>query len=159
MTDLPGLTSVAITDRGQPKNMKEQLTNLIVKYTTSPSTLIMAIIPARPDIEADMSMELIKQIDPKGERTIGILTKLDLMNEDTDIHNYLENKVSKDLMLSYGYYGIRNKSYPTIAETISSEKSYIASHPIYKQEKYQSRLGITQVASSLSSPLKISPLR
>lgn len=150
MTDLPGLTSVAITDRGQPKNIKEQLTNLIVQYTNSPSTLIMAIIPARPDIEADMSMELIKQVDPKGERTIGILTKLDLMNEDTDIHNYLENKVSKDLMLSYGYYGIRNKSYHTISETISSEKSYIASHPIYKQEKYQSRLGITQVANSLS---------
>ena len=153
MTDLPGLVSVAITDRGQPKDMKEQLRELVKTYTSSPSTLIMAIIAARPDIEADMSMELIKQIDPNGERTIGILTKLDLMNHDSDIRCYLENKVSRDLQLTHGYFGVRNKNYPTIAETISSEKAYLQSHPVYQQPHYQSRLGIPNVSSSLSSIL------
>jgi dynamin 1-like protein len=153
MTDLPGLTSIAITDRGQPANMKDQLIQLVKTYTVSPSTLIMAILPARPDIEADMSMELLKQIDPKGERTIGILTKLDLMNEDTDIHCYLENKVSKDLSLTYGYYGVRNKMGATIAETIAAEKNYFRSHPTYQKPQYQSRLGVPQVASNLSTIL------
>lgn len=155
LVDLPGLTSVAITDKGQPKNIKDQIIQLVKQYASPPSTIIMAIIAARPDIEADMSMEIVKQLDPQGERTIGILTKVDLMNEDADIRMYLENNVSADLTLRYGYYGIRNRSQPnqTIVETILAEKNYFQSHPIYQQSHYKSRLGIPQVASSISTIL------
>jgi len=155
LVDLPGLTSVAITDKGQPKNIKDQIIHLVKEYASPPTTIIMAVIAARPDIEADMSMEIIKQLDPKGERTIGILTKVDLMNEDSDIHCYLENNVSADLTLRYGYYGIRNRSQPnqSMTETIQAEKTYFQSHPVYQQPHYKTRLGIPQVASSISAIL------
>ena len=64
----------------------------------------MGVLPARCDIEVDSALELIKQYDPKGERTIGILTKIDLMNENSDISNYLTNDISNDLKLHYGYF-------------------------------------------------------
>ena len=67
-------------------------------------------MPARTDIEADIALDLIKEYDPRGERTVGILTKIDLMNEGTDITHLLDNKVSKDLQLNYGYFGIRNRN-------------------------------------------------
>ena len=70
----------------------------------------MAVMPARTDIEADIALDLIKEHDPRCERTVGILTKLDLMNEGTDITELLENKISKDLQLGHGYYGIRNRN-------------------------------------------------
>ena len=110
LIDLPGLTSVAITDKGQPKDIKDQIINLVSTYIKQQNTIILAIISARPDIEADMAMELVKSTDPKGERTIGILTKLDLMNEDSDVSIYLDNNVCSDLKLKYGYFGIRNRS-------------------------------------------------
>lgn len=155
LVDLPGLTSVAITDKGQPKNIKEQIIQLVKEYTTPSNTIIMAIVAARPDIEADMSMEIVKQMDPKGERTIGILTKLDLMNEDADIRCYLENNVSADLQLHYGYFGIRNRSQSnqSIPDAIAAEKTYLQSHRVYGQPQYKSRLGIPQVSLSLSSIL------
>ena len=53
----------------------------------------MGILPARCDIEVDSAMELIKTYDVKGERTIGILTKIDLMNTNTDIGDYLTNNI------------------------------------------------------------------
>ena len=46
-------------------------------------TIILAVMPARTDIEADIALDLIKEYDAKGERTVGVLTKLDLMNEGT----------------------------------------------------------------------------
>jgi len=155
LIDLPGLTSVAITDRGQPADIKAQIIRLIQKYIEPKNTIILAVIAARPDIEADMAMEIVKTVDPRGERTLGILTKLDLMNEDSDIAAYLENQLSSDLKLKYGYYGIKNRSSvsQTISETIHAEKSFFASHPVYRQDKYKSHLGITNLSQNLSSIL------
>ena len=152
LIDLPGLTSVAITDKGQPKDIKEQIISLVLNYIKQQNTIILAIITARPDIEADMAMELVKQADPKGDRTIGILTKLDLMNEDADVSNYLDNNICSDLKLKYGYYGIRNRSNQsqTIQEALAIERTYFQNHTVYKNEKYKSRLGIPVVSTSLS---------
>ena len=153
LVDLPGLTSIAMTDRGQPKDIKEQISRLVAESVKPKNAIILAIMAARPDIEADMAMEVVKQADPKGERTIGILTKLDLMNEDADISAYLENRVSVDLTLKYGYYGVRNRASATIQETIQSEKQYFQSHTVYKQEKYRARLGIPNVTQHVSNIL------
>ena len=49
---------------------------------------------ARPDLEIDMALDLIKSCKDANKRSIGILTKVDLMNKDTHIliynvpHNY-----------------------------------------------------------------------
>jgi GTP-binding protein EngB required for normal cell division len=155
LIDLPGLTSVAITDRGQPRDIKDQIIKLVYNYIEQKNTIILAVIAARPDIEADMALEIVKNADPKGEKTIGVLTKLDLMNEDADVGVYLENTLSNDLKLKYGYYGIRNRSNngQTIGEAIIAERNYFAGHSIYRNEKYRNRLGIPTLSLNLSNIL------
>ena len=101
---------VACTDKGQPKDIKDKIRHLVGSYINHKNTIILAVMPARTDLEADIALDLIKQYDPKGIRTIGILTKVDLMNDNTDIVKYLENNVSKDLQLKYGYYAVRNRT-------------------------------------------------
>lgn len=168
LIDLPGLTSIAITDKGQPKDIKEQIISLVSTYIKQKNSLIIAVIAARPDIEADMAMELIKNADPQGNRTIGVLTKVDLMNEDSDITNYLENNVSNDLKLKYGYFGIRNKPMGLTGGGsggsgggvgggrgggIEGERVYFANHSVYRNERYKSRLGIPNLTTCLSNIL------
>ena len=154
LIDLPGLTSIAITDKGQPKDIKDQIINLVSSYIKQKNSLIIAVIAARHDIEADMAMELIKSADPQGNRTIGVLTKIDLMNDDSDITNYLENNVSNDLKLKYGYFGIRNKPTGlTSGGGIEGERVYFANHPVYRNERYKSRLGIPILTTCLSNIL------
>ena len=99
-------------------------------------------MPARTDIEADIALDLVKEVDPSGERTIGILTKMDLMNEGTDITEYLENKVSKDLQLKLGYFGIKNRNKIemgslNVLEGLKSEYDYFKNHRIYSNIKYK----------------------
>lgn len=158
LTDLPGLTMVACTDQGQPKDIKEQIRKLIGKYISMKSSIILAVMPSRTDIEADIALDLIKEYDPNGERTIGILTKIDLMNDGTDITHLLDGRVSKDLQLAYGYYGIRNRNKiemenKTVMDGLQLEYDWFAKHPIYSQTKYKDHLGIPALCKNLSGIL------
>ena len=158
LVDLPGLTMVACTDKGQPKDIKERIRNLIGTYIKNKSSLIMAVMPARTDIEADIALDLIKEYDPRCERTVGILTKIDLMNEGTDITHLLENKVSKDLQLGHGYYAIKNRNKlemerMTVIEGLKDEYRYFSEHPIYSNQRYKEFMGIPCLCKNLSGLL------
>ena len=157
LIDLPGLTMVACTDQGQPKNIKKLIRNMLVEYIKKKRTLILCVMPARIDLEADNALDLVKEYDPKGERTIGILTKVDLMNENTDISRYIENNISKDLQLGYGYYAVKNRSPAEmkeidIYEGLQKETEFFSKHPIYSKLN-KNKLGILNVTDKLSEIL------
>ena len=158
LVDLPGLTMVACTDKGQPKDIKDKIKNLIGDYISKKETIIMAVMPARSDIEADIALDLIKDYDSECKRTIGILTKIDLMNEGTDITNLLENKVSTDLQLKYGYFAIKNRNKKesetmSVQDGIKSERTYFSNHYVYSNKKYNEKLGILALCKSLGDIL------
>lgn len=142
--DLPGLTAVACTDRGQPANIKEKIENLVKKYAEPESTVIMAILPGRNDLEADYGLEMVKKLDPTGVRTIGILTKLDLMNDERDIIKYLNNDISRDLQLTHGYFAVRNRNNierdtMSIQDALVRERSYFEKNSNF--QLYKDKLG------------------
>ena len=118
----------------------------------------MAVMPARTDIEADIALDLIKEHDPRCERTVGILTKIDLMNEGTDITHLLENKVSKDLQLGYGYYAIKNRNKiemdtMNVLDGLREEYRYFSEHPVYGNHRYKEFMGIPCLCRNLSNLL------
>ena len=157
LIDLPGLTMVACTDRGQPKDIKQQIRDMVGNYISSPKSIILAVMPARTDLEADIALDLIKEYDPRGERTIGLLTKVDLMNENTDISSYLENKVSKDLQMKYGYFAIRNRTTKegleiSLHEGYIKEREFFRKHTIYGKMS-TSNLGIPNMTNKISEIL------
>ena len=158
LVDLPGLTMVACTDKGQPKDIKDRIRSLLQSYIEDTETIILAVMPARTDIEADIALDLIKECDTEGKRTIGILTKIDLMNEGTDVTNYLENRVSKDLQLQLGYYGIKNRnklemSSMNVIDGLKSEYEFFKNHRIYGNSKFKDNLGIPSLCKNLSTVL------
>lgn len=158
LVDLPGLTMIACTDKGQPKDIKKQIRDLLATYMRDESAIIMAVIPSRTDIETDIGLALVKEFDPDGVRTIGVLTKLDLMNDGSDISRYLENNVSKDLQLKLGYFGVKNRNTlqsmnMNIREGIESESNYFKKHSVYSNSKYYDCLGIPALSKSINSVL------
>ena len=68
-------------------------------------------------------------------RTIGVLTKLDLMDEGTDAHTILENKV---FPLRRGYVGVVNRSQKDIdgkkdiKAAMAAERKFFLSHSAYR---------------------------
>ena len=104
-TDLPGLTKVAVGD--QPQDIEAQIRDMLLQFITKETCLILAVTPANTDLATSDALQLAKSVDPDGLRTIGVLTKLDLMDEGTDARDILENKV---LPLRRGYVGVVNRS-------------------------------------------------
>lgn len=55
-----------------------------MKYVVPKNALILALSPATNDLANSDSLQLARQVDPEGDRTIGVITKIDLMDAGTD---------------------------------------------------------------------------
>lgn len=65
---------------------------MIKKYMEEESTIILCVIPANQDITNDEVLHMAREIDSKGQRTIGCITKIDIMDRGTDARLLLQNK-------------------------------------------------------------------
>ena len=158
LVDLIGLTMVACTDKGQPEDIKEKIENLVVSYIKQKKTIILAVMQSKNDLETDIGLALIKKHNIEGQKVIGVLTKPDLINVDNHIGEYLTNNISKNLMLTYGYYVVKNRNGQEMKEMnilkgFEIEKEYFANHNEYKKLIYKDRIGSQNLTNSLSKIL------
>ena len=105
MVDLPGITKVPV--KGQPPNIEELIKKMIFNYISHPNALILALSAANQDLANSDAIKLAREVDPQGERTIGVVTKIDLMDEGTDALEVLQGKIYP---LKLGYYGVKCRS-------------------------------------------------
>ena len=61
-------------------------------------------------------LQMARERDPKGIRTIGVITKIDIMDKGTNAKRMLEGK---DVQLRLGFIGIKNRSQQDIVDRIS----------------------------------------
>lgn len=105
LIDLPGITRNPVGD--QPQNIEEILRNMVVRYIREPSCIIMAVTAANTDLALSDAIQLAKEYDPSGERTIGVITKVDIMDQGTDASDIFDGHV---IPLKLGYVGVINRS-------------------------------------------------
>jgi dynamin 1-like protein len=133
LVDLPGVTRVPIGD--QPRNIEQITKDMCRRYAEDPLTIILCVIAANSDIATSDGLMLAKEIDTSGSRTIGVLTKLDIMDAGTDARKTLMNE---EIPLRLGYVGVKNRSKQdlinklSMEETTRKEKEFFKSHPVYK---------------------------
>lgn len=77
LVDLPGLTKVPVGD--QPRDIEKQIREMLMKYISKPSCIVLAVTAANTDLANSDGLKLAREVDPEGTRTIGVLTKVDLM--------------------------------------------------------------------------------
>ena len=152
LVDLPGLTKVPIGD--QPGDIERQTRNLISEYIAKPNSIILAVSPANVDIVNSEALKLARYVDPMGRRTIGVLTKIDLMDHGTNALDILSGRVYP---LRLGFIGVVNRSQQDIqgnkslAEALKSETEFFKHHPAYRN--MANRCGTQFLAKSLNTTL------
>lgn len=82
LVDLPGMTKIPVGE--QPDDIELQIEKMIKKYIENPKSVILAVTAANTDLATSEALKFAKRIDPEGARTLAVLTKLDLMNDDTE---------------------------------------------------------------------------
>ncbi|KAL3516774.1 hypothetical protein ACH5RR_023676 [Cinchona calisaya] len=153
LIDLPGLTKVAV--EGQPESIVQDIENMVRSYVEKPNSIILAISPANQDIATSDAIKLAREVDPSGERTFGVLTKLDLMDKGTNALDVLEGRSYR---LQHPWVGIVNRSQSDINKNVDMiaarrrEREYFASSPDYGH--LANKMGSEYLARLLSKHLE-----
>lgn len=152
LVDLPGLVMNAVA--GQPKDIDAQILKLVTHYISSPSTIILAICPANTDIATSQALRMCRELDPMGKRTIGVITKIDLMDKGTDCMKILENQ---EYHLTHGFIGVVCRGQQSINDRVPMEKSkaeeriFFSKSPVYSS--IADRCGVDYLRKKLNGLL------
>jgi len=99
LIDLPGYIQVEAFD--QPTELKTKIQELCDKYIQPPN-VILAISAADVDLANSTALRASRRVDPRGERTIGVVTKMDLV----DPVRGAQILADKNYPLRLGYVGV-----------------------------------------------------
>ena len=138
----------------QPVDIEQQIRNMIFEFISKDNCLILAVSPANADLANSDALKLAKEVDPSGMRTIGVITKLDLMDEGTDAREILENRL---LPLRRGYIGVVNRSQKDIdgrkdiKAALGAERNFFFAHPSYRH--MADRMGTSYLQKTLNQQL------
>ncbi|GKV03128.1 hypothetical protein SLEP1_g15489 [Rubroshorea leprosula] len=153
LVDLPGITKVPVGD--QPSDIEARIRRMIMSHITQENCIILAVSPANSDLATSDALQIAKEADPTGSRTIGVITKLDIMDRGTNACNFLLGKV---VPLRLGYVGVVNRSQEDInkergiQEALAYEEQFFRDHPVYNG--LSDRCGIPQLAKKLNQILE-----
>lgn len=135
LVDLPGLTKVPVGD--QPRDIERQIREMVLKYIGKSNAIILAVTAANIDLANSDGLKLAREVDPEGQRTIGVLTKVDLMDEGTDVIDILSNRV---IPLRLGYVPVVNRGQRDIDNrkainvALEAEKAFFENHKAYRNK-------------------------
>ncbi|MBN3312013.1 MX3 protein, partial [Atractosteus spatula] len=132
LIDLPGIARVAV--KGQPEDIGEQIKRLIRKFIQRQETINLVVVPCNVDIATTEALQMAQEVDPEGERTLGILTKPDLVDKGTEetIVEIVRNQI---ITLSKGYMIVKCRGQKEINDKVSldeaseKEKTFFEDHP------------------------------
>ena len=103
LIDLPGYIQIASME--QPDSLKEKIAALCEKYIREPN-IILAVCAADVDLANSPALRVSRRVDPLGLRTIGVVTKMDLVPPDQGAVILGGNKYP----LHLGYVGVVAKA-------------------------------------------------
>ncbi|CRG83098.1 hypothetical protein PISL3812_00446 [Talaromyces islandicus] len=133
LIDLPGYIQVAGAD--QPPELKQKISDLCDKYIQAPN-IILAISAADVDLANSTALRASRRVDPRGERTIGVITKMDLVDPTRGFSILTDRKYP----LRLGYVGVVSRVPQTAtlfsrgsgnitSAIVKNENAFFSAHP------------------------------
>ncbi|KAI1144894.1 interferon-induced GTP-binding protein Mx2 [Nemania diffusa] len=130
--DVPGIFRVA-TPGLTTKTDAAMVRNMVKAYIANRRTIILAVIPCNVDIATQEILKLSDEADPDGVRTMGVLTKPDLVTEKATHDVVMDLVLGNRNPLKLGYYVVKNRgaddSTSTISDRFAAERDFFMSPP------------------------------
>uniref|UniRef100_A0A3P8RQK7 Interferon-induced GTP-binding protein Mx n=1 Tax=Amphiprion percula TaxID=161767 RepID=A0A3P8RQK7_AMPPE len=133
LIDLPGIARVAM--KGQPEDIGDQIKSLIQKFIKKQETISLVVVPCNVDIATTEALKMAQQVDRDGERTLGILTKPDLVDKGTE-ETVIEIVHNEAIHLKKGYMIVKCRGQMEISEKISLTKAIEREKAFFKDHAY-----------------------
>ncbi|GAA5860145.1 hypothetical protein JCM8547_009201 [Rhodosporidiobolus lusitaniae] len=117
LVDLPGYVQISSLD--QPEQLKEKIAKLCDKYIRAPN-IILAVCAADVDLANSPALRAAKKVDPLGMRTIGVVTKMDLVEPQQGAAILSNNRYP----LALGYVGVVCKAAKHTSRSLLKRSSH-----------------------------------
>ncbi|KAG7315626.1 hypothetical protein KOW79_020492 [Hemibagrus wyckioides] len=138
LIDLPGIVRVPM--KGQPEDIGEQSKRLIRNVIEKQGTIILVVVPCNVDISTTEALKMAQEVDPNGERTLGILTKPDLVDKgaEEDVISIINNDI---IYLAKGYMIVKCRGQQKIQDRVAlykateTEEDFFENHPQFRFNK------------------------
>ena len=155
LVDLPGLFMAG--NRDQSAEDAGLVKSLVLDYMERPRSIILAVVSAKNDFALQQVTEHTRAVDPKGYRTLGLITKPDTLDEGSESERfYVDLAQNKDVNFRLGWHVLRNRDFTTrnstMAERDAAEAKFFSSG-IWKILR-QSQLGVVALRTRLSNVLQ-----
>lgn len=155
LIDLPGLIKNPLPN--QPENIGQQIQDLIKEVISKQETIILAVVPANVDIATTESLRIAREHDPNGERTIGVITKPDLIDKGTEptLVSTINNEV---VPLRKGFVAVKCRSQHMVTSKVDIQEGHRDETEFFKSTPHfrsvdERKLGIKNLCSKLSEEL------
>uniref|UniRef100_A0A8C0IVD6 Uncharacterized protein n=1 Tax=Chelonoidis abingdonii TaxID=106734 RepID=A0A8C0IVD6_CHEAB len=156
LIDLPGIARVAVGN--QPPDIGEQIKKLIKKFIAKQETINLVVVPSNVDIATTEALKMAQEVDPEGERTLGILTKPDLVDRGTEssVVDIVQNLV---IHLRKGYMIVKCRGQQdicaklTLASAIQKERAFFEQHEHFRVLLDENKATIPILAEKLTAEL------
>ncbi|KAM7201104.1 P-loop containing nucleoside triphosphate hydrolase protein [Rhypophila sp. PSN 637] len=159
LVDLPGFFHVAMSKAFIEG--REVVESLTARYMAQKSSIILAVITANNDLENQIVLDKARKYDPRRERTLGIITKPDTLEQNSQRErNYIniaKNREGSEYRFKLGWHVLRNRN-----ELESEANTSYEDRDKNEKEFFQSSMwktlgsgnkGIAELRSRLSSVL------
>ncbi|GES64914.1 dynamin family protein [Aspergillus terreus] len=154
IVDLPGLISVSENEQDV-----QLVHDLVDTYLESSRTIILAVVPASSDVDTQGIIQLARRFDRDGGRTVGIITKPDLINQGTESRVARLAKNMDRTKLKLGFFLLKNPSPAELeqgiglAEHHKAEMDFFSSGQWKRETLDRSRIGVEKLRSFLQDLL------
>lgn len=135
VVDLPGITRIRLQNSEQGEDIEKVTKGMAERYCKDPLTIILAVMAANVDITTSEGLKMALEIDKEQRRTLGVLTKVDIMDQGTNARATL---LGQEVPLKMGYVALKNRSQQDIlnkmkvAEALKKEREFFDTHQVYK---------------------------
>lgn len=157
IVDLPGI--IQVPNDEQDDNDVDTVHALVDSYISNPRTIILAVVQAGNDISNQSIIKKSKKFDKDGERTIGVITKPDLINDGTQSRIAALSRNEDSTKLKLGFFMVKNPSPKEMQDGISmlereqKEITYFSS-PLWKDPGIdRTRIGVASLRRFLQDLL------
>ncbi|KAL3475553.1 dynamin GTPase [Aspergillus californicus] len=143
IVDLPGLISVSEDERDV-----QLVSDLVDTYLESSRTIVLAVVPASSDVDTQGIIQRARRYDKGGVRTVGIITKPDLINAGTEQRVARLAKNLDRTKLNLGFFLLKNPAPAELQQNFSpaarrrSEQLFFATEPWRSLGLDPARIGI-----------------